>query len=42
MIFGSIVIGGLLLLGLGIARVRGNRGTKKSVETLFDEKADGR
>jgi hypothetical protein len=42
MTFAAVVIGGLLLIGLGIARVKGTRGTRDRVQTLFDRKSDGR
>lgn len=36
--FGVSVIGGLLLVGLCVSRVKASRGAKKSVQTLFDDK----
>jgi hypothetical protein len=38
MVFAGSVIGGLLLLGYCISRVKAIRETKKSVRTLFDTK----
>lgn len=38
MVYAISVIGGLLLSGYCLSRVKANRETKKSIQTLFDLK----